>query len=887
MVKEIPKSYETSVVEDRWYRWWEEKGYFGAGPDSAKDSYSIVIPPPNVTGALHMGHALNITLQDIIIRWKRMRGFNVLWLPGTDHAGIATQNVVERQLAEEGKKRTDLGRAEFEKLVWRWKEKAEKQILGQIRRLGCSCDWSRTRFTLDDGLSQAVREVFVQLYEESLIYRGEYLVNWCPRCTTAISDLEVEYEPTQGKLWHIRYPLKGNSDSVVVATTRPETMLGDTAVAFHPEDERYGHMKGRTAVVPLMQREIPLIADGFVDREFGTGVVKVTPGHDPHDFQVGQRHKLPTIKVIGEHGSMTEAAGNYAGLERYEARARVVEDLEKQGFLVQVEDHSHNVGHCQRCQTVIEPLVSTQWFVKMKPLAEKAIQAVQEKRTVFVPANYKKVYFEWLHNIHDWCISRQLWWGHRIPAWYCRDCGDITVARQAPENCSHCSATDLEQESDVLDTWFSSGLWPFSTMGWPERTKDLQTYYPTSTLITGFDIIFFWVARMMMLGLRFMEDIPFRTVHINGLVRDEHGQKMSKSRGNVIDPLQIMDEYGTDAVRFTLAVMAVPGTDIPFSINRMAGYRHFCNKIWNAARFLLLNLDDDTPIRDEEIDALWMDENRLQLEERWILTRLQKTISETNENLEKFRFHEASNQLYHFFWHEFCDWFIELVKVRITNPEAPGRQEASRFTAYVLETCLRLLHPFIPFITEELWQRVPHSGDSIMVQPYPTVRQSWIDEEAEEQMEGLQELVVSIRTTRAENNIDPRTRVPLQLCCEDGVQPFLESQMHHLKNLAQLEEVHFASELDKKGLRIQGVSRLAEFSIPLGDFIDVETERQRLLKQVHRFEKHVQQLSAKLRNEQFLEKAPRQVVDAAQTRYQEAAEQLDKLKEKLDGLSKA
>ncbi|MDA2923732.1 valine--tRNA ligase [Acidobacteria bacterium AH-259-L09] len=886
MTKNIPKAYEPAEAEKKWYTWWEKQGLFQAHPGSGKAAYSIVLPPPNVTGSLHMGHALNITLQDIIIRWKRMQGFDVLWLPGTDHAGIATQNVVERHLAEQGKKRTDLGREKFEQIVWQWKEKAETDILNQIRRLGCSCDWSRNRFTFDDGLSRAVREVFVRLYQDGLIYRGEYLVNWCPRCCTAISDLEVEYEPTQGKLWHIKYPLKGSSDFVVVATTRPETMLGDTAVAVHPEDERYTHLTGRTVILPLMEREIHIITDDFVDRKFGTGVVKVTPGHDPYDFEVGQRQQLPIVKVIGEDGRMTEAAGRYAKMDRYEARKGVVADLEKQGLLMKVEDHSHNVGHCQRCETVVEPLVSTQWFAKVKPLAEAAIRAVKEKQTVFVPENYEKIYFEWMHNIHDWCISRQLWWGHRIPAWYCPDCGEITVAREAPEICSHCESRSLEQESDVLDTWFSSALWPFSTMGWPDHTKDLQVYYSTNTLVTASDIIFFWVARMMMMGLRFMGEVPFRTVYFNGMVRDEHGQKMAKSRGNVIDPLEIMDEYGTDAMRFTLAVMAVPGTNIPFSVSRMAGYRHFCNKIWNAARFLLLNLEHEEPVTEKEIDELWREENQLEVEERWMLSRLQKIISDTNENFEKFRFHEASNQLYHFFWHEFCDWFIELAKVNITSHDVRKQRRASRVTAYLLETCLKLLHPFIPFITEELWQQLPHLGDSLMIAPYPVVHQEWVDLAVEKQMGGLQELISAVRTARAENNIDPRKRVPLQLLCNDEHQSFLQSQLHHLKTLAQLDQVEFVSNLERGGIRVQGVSRMAEFSLILDEVVDVGAERQRLIRQINRFETSVQQLQEKLQNTEFLHKAPEQVVTDARKRYEEVVEQLRKLKEKLNGLSR-
>lgn len=881
----LPKGYEPARVEQKWYAEWEGKGYFRADPSGPGPRYSIVLPPPNVTGSLHMGHALNITLQDILIRWRRMSGFNVLWIPGTDHAGIATQNVVERQLAEQGKHRTDLGREKFEALVWEWKEKAEENILRQIRRLGCSCDWSRKRFTLDEGLSRAVREVFVRLYEQGLIYRGEYLVNWCPRCETAISDLEVEYQPTEGKLWHIRYPLQGTQDFVVVATTRPETMLGDTAVAVHPEDDRYRHLLGKKILLPLMERVIPVIADSFVEREFGTGVVKVTPGHDPADFEAGRRHGLEVVQVIGEDGRMTPAAGAYAGLDRYEARRKVVEDLEKKGLLAGVEPHSHNVGHCQRCDTVVEPLVSTQWFVKVQPLAEKAIQAVEQKETVFVPENYERVYFEWMRNIHDWCISRQLWWGHRIPAWACPQCGEFLVRREDPIQCPHCGGRELQQETDVLDTWFSSALWPFSTMGWPEKTPELQAYYPTSTLVTGFDIIFFWVARMMMMGLWFMDSVPFRQVYINGLVRDEKGQKMSKSRGNIVDPLRLIDDYGADAVRFTLAVMAVPGTDIPFSIRRMEGYRAFCNKIWNAGRFLLLYLEEARAVEEGEIARLWEDEE-LELEDRWILGRLQQIILNTNRNLEKFLFHEASNELYHFFWHEFCDWYIELIKPRITGKEN-GKERAQLLATYVLETSLRLLHPFIPFITEELWQKVPHQGETIMTRPYPSGRREWIDGKAIEQMELLQDLVSSIRRLRSENEIDPRKRLALELVGDGRARDFIESQRHHLLNLANLESVQFLSELSQQGMRVPGVARLAEFALVLDDAIDLQAELERLGREIEKTRKEVERLARQLENREFLEKAPREVVEAARRRHQEAGERLKKLQEKRDGLAQS
>ena len=883
MSKEIAKSYEPQEVEQKWYTLWEERGYFRADRESTNPSFSIAMPPPNVTGSLHMGHALNMTLQDILTRWERMKGSNVLWLPGTDHAGIATQNVVERQLAEQGKKRTDLGREEFERVVWQWKEEAESNILSQIRKLGCSCDWSRQRFTLDEGLSRAVREVFVQLYEEGLIYRGEYLVNWCPRCRTAISDLEVEFEATQGKLWHIRYPIKGSGESLVVATTRPETMLGDTAVAVHPEDERYLHLHGQTVILPLMNREIPVITDSFVEREFGTGAVKVTPGHDPNDFEMGRRHSLPIVKVIGEEGQMTEEAGAFSGLDRYQARKQVVAELEQQNLLLKVEPHPHNVGGCQRCGTVVEPLVSTQWFVKVKPLAKVAIQAVENKETVFVPQSYEKVFFEWMSNIHDWCISRQLWWGHRIPAWYCESCGGLTVSREDVEVCDHCQGRELVQESDVLDTWFSSALWPFSTLGWPDETKELSTYYPTTTLVTGFDIIFFWVARMMMMGLRFRGEVPFRRVYINGLVRDEKGQKMSKSRGNIIDPLELIDRYGSDAVRFTVAVSAVPGTDIPFSISRMAGYRAFCNKIWNAGRFLLLNIETGSPISEEDVESLWQ-EPELALEHRWILGRLQQVIAGTDRNLEKFLLHEASHDLYHFFWHELCDWYIELIKPDLGGSSTKAEGSA-RIATFVLESSLRLLHPLIPFLTEELWQRFPHEGESIMFAPYPRSRADWIDEEAISQMEQLQELITSIRTARAESNIAPSKKLPAQLFPRGESETFLKSQQQQLQNLCRLDPIEFSPAQKDKGLRVSGVSRLAEFSLSLDEALDVEAERERIARQLQKLTQDLERLGTKLGNSAFVEKAPAHVVEATRRRQHEAEEQLKKLQGTLNELS--
>ena len=771
---EIPKSYEPKSVEGKWYPFWETMRFFVADARSTKPAFSIVIPPPNITGALHMGHMLVYTLHDIIVRWRRMQGFNTLWLPGTDHAGIATQNVVERQLAVEGKTRFDLGRDAFEKRVWEWKKQSGSTILRQLRMLGGSCDWTRERFTLDEGLSRAVREVFVRLYDDGLIYRGKRLINWCIRCRTALSDLEVKSDQVQGKLYYIRYPVKGSAESVTVATTRPETMLGDTAVAYNPQDQRCSALRGKILILPLLHREIPLIEDEFVDPKFGTGLVKVTPAHDPNDFEIGVRHHLEMISVMDEDGRMTAEAGPFQGLDRFESRREVLRTLEAQGLLEKVEDHLHNVGHCDRCKTIIEPRLSVQWFVTTKPLAEPAIAAVEGGRIRFVPDNWAKTYFEWMRNIKDWCISRQLWWGHRIPAWYCGACGEITVAREAPLSCRQCGSPSLSQETDVLDTWFSSGLWPFSTLGWPEGTEDLKVFYPTSLLITAFDILFFWVARMIMLGLKFMGDVPFRIVYIHSLVRDAEGQKMSKSKGNVIDPLQVMEQYGTDAVRFTLAIMAAPGTDLSLSHEKMLSHRAFANKIWNATRFVLMNQGQPVFLGSPAFSfsslqqELIRGQSELSVIDRWILSRLTNVIKEVHSSLESFRFHEASYHLYHFFWHELCDWYIELIKPAILDSKERGNQEnSSQVLYYIFDQALKLLHPFMPFITEELWQRLPHEGISLAVAPFPESHKEFIDPEAEKSLAILEDVIITIRNVRADMNIEPGRKIVVNLATVD------------------------------------------------------------------------------------------------------------------------
>jgi valyl-tRNA synthetase len=889
---DFPKSYDPGSVEDKWCSFWEKGMFFVADVHSSRPSFVIVIPPPNVTGSLHIGHMLVYTLHDIIVRWRRMQGFNTLWLPGTDHAGIATQNVVERQLAAEGKTRHDLGREAFEKRVWEWKEKSGNTILSQLRRLGGSCDWTRERFTLDEGLSRAVREVFVRLYEEGLIYRGKRLINWCVRCRTALSDLEVKAEPTQGKLYYVRYPIKNSSEFITVATTRPETMLGDTAVAMKPGDERYAHLTGQTLVLPLLRREIPMLSDESVDSQFGTGLVKVTPAHDPNDFEIGLRHKLEMISVIDEDGAMTEAAGAFKGMDRFQCRREVVSALDSAGLLEKVDDHLHNVGRCERCKTVVEPLLSTQWFVKMKPLAEPAISVVENGGIQFVPENWSKTYFEWMRNIKDWCISRQLWWGHRIPAWYCDRCGEINVARETPHRCRKCNYTKLTREKDVLDTWFSSGLWPFSSLGWPDQTEDLKKFYPTSVLITSYDIIFFWVARMIMLGLKFMGDVPFRTVYFNSLVRDAEGQKMSKSKGNVIDPIEVMEQYGTDAVRFTLAIMAAPGTDISLSEQKMLSYRAFANKIWNATRFVLLNLRErQLPLQREfnvsaAQERFLTQKNELSLIDGWILSRLNGVIREINESLESFRFHEASHRLYHFFWHELCDWYIEFIKPQMVGAKTTEPSNLSlEVLIFVFSQALKLLHPFMPFITEELWQRLPHQGASIAIQDFPRHCPEFIDADLEQQVEILEEVITKIRNVRAEMNIEPAKRIQANLATPDqNLRGLLDRSASYIKNLARCEEIEILPLITGNNHSYRDVASGIEVEIPLAGLIDVEAERSRIRKEISKIEKEMNPIQEKLLNEDFLAHAPEHVVSLNQARLSDFREKLSKLGKNLKRL---
>ncbi len=877
---ELEKVYEPQRFEPHWAQWWIDRGIFKAKDDSDAPVFSLVIPPPNVTGSLHMGHMLEHTEIDMTVRWRRMLGYNTLWLPGTDHAGIATQMVVERELAKEGLSRHDLGREKFLERVWQWKEQYGGTIVKQMIRLGASCDWSRERFTLDEGLSRAVREVFVRLYEKGLIYRGQYMINWCPRCHTALSDLEVVYDPTPGNLWHIKYPLKDSDRYVVVATTRPETMLGDTACAVHPDDERYKDLHGATVVLPLLGREIPVIADPIADPEFGTGVVKVTPAHDPNDFEMGNRHDLPRIKVIDETGRITAEGGPYAGLDRFEARKKVVADLEAQGLLVKVEPYELSLSKCQRCKTPVEPLVSTQWFVKTKPLAEPAIEAVKSGRIRFIPENWTKTYFEWMYNIRDWCISRQLWWGHRIPAWHCKACGGVTVARETPEKCAQCGSGGIEQDPDVLDTWFSSALWPFSTMGWPEETEDLKRFYPTSLLITGFDILFFWVARMIMMGLEFMGDVPFREVYIHGLVRDAEKQKMSKTKGNVIDPLEVTEKYGTDAVRMSLLQGAAPGTDIVLTEERMVSSRAFANKIWNAARFLFLKMqasgvEPHIP-ESEELEGA-------PLEDRWIFHRLNRCAEQVNQAIGNYRYHEAAQTLWHFFWHEFCDWYVELKKLRLEEGSGANRDWKNLLTAF--ETALRLLHPAMPFITEELWQRLAKGSQrrprSIALAPYPQPRPEWSDEEAERRMGLLQEIIVSARNLRAQLKIEPREFLEATLYARDSARSVAAEHAEAIHRLARINLTLSEGQAPEKGVKRSTPEFDLVLEVPAAR---VEALKKSLEKEVANLERLVANSKKQLANEQFVSRAPAHVVEGIRKKLAEYEAQLEKSRATLAGL---
>ncbi|VBB06317.1 aminoacyl-transfer rna synthetases class-i signature [Lucifera butyrica] len=881
MEKEIATVYEPQIQEKKWYAYWEENQFFHAEVDKDKDPFSIVIPPPNVTGQLHMGHAIDNVLQDILIRWRRMQGYNTLWMPGTDHAGIATQIKVEEVLAKDNISRYDLGRETFIDRVWEWKKQYGSRIITQLKSLGASCDWQRERFTMDEGCSRAVREVFVTLYEKGLIYQGNRITNWCPRCNTALSDIEVEHEETPGNLYHVRYPVEGSDgEFITVATTRPETILGDTAVAVHPEDSRYSKLIGRFLLLPLVGRRIPVVADEYVDPSFGTGAVKVTPAHDPNDFDMGLRHQLPQIVVINSDGSMGADTGKYAGMDRYECRKVLVSDLKEQGYLVKIDEHTHSVGHCQRCGTVVEPLTSKQWFVKMKPLAEPAIAAVATGKIQFVPERFTKIYINWLENIRDWCISRQIWWGHRIPAWYC-ECGEVIVSREDVHSCPKCGGK-VEQDPDVLDTWFSSALWPFSTMGWPEKTPELAHFYPTSVLVTGYDIIFFWVARMIFMGLEFQQEIPFKHVFIHGLVRDGEGRKMSKSLGNGIDPLAVIDKYGADALRFTLVTGNTPGNDMRFYWERVESSRNFANKIWNASRFVLMNLDGFHA--GEQPDT-----SRYTLADRWILSRYAQTVAAVTENLEKFELGEAARLLYEFIWNEFCDWYIEMTKIRLYNKEDGTNRAVAQYVLwYVLSRTLKLLHPFMPFITEAVWQHLPHEGASIMVSEWPAEQSGLICREEERNMELIMDVIKAIRNMRAEVNVPPgrKSEVILQVA-GDAVTNVFQANIQYVKLLAAAESVRILPlSAAKPENAMTAVANGVEIYLPLKGLIDIDKELARLQKELEALDKELTRVAGKLANAGFVAKAPAEVIEKERTKEKEYREKRAAINERLLYLAK-
>ena len=878
----IPKTYDPASFERKWYSYWEEHKLFHDEADESREPYSVVIPPPNVTGQLHMGHALDNTLQDILVRYQRMRGKNAVWVPGCDHAGIATQAKVEESLRAEGTNRFELGREKFLERVWDWKQQYGDRIMYQLRMLGASCDWDRERFTMDEGCSRAVREVFVSLYEQGLIYQGTRITNWCPHCTTAISDIEVEHETEEGHLWHLRYQIEGTDEYVEIATTRPETMFGDTGVAVHPDDERYKNLVGKTLILPVVGRRIPLFADSYVDPAFGTGVVKVTPAHDPNDFEMGQRHNLEQVVVINADGTMGEGAGKYAGLDRYECRKQLVKELEEIGALVSTEKHEHAVGHCSRCKTTIEPLVSKQWFVRMEDLAKPAIAAVKDGRIRFVPERFTKIYENWLENIRDWCISRQLWWGHRIPAWHCADCGETSVSREDITACTHCGSTHIHQDEDVLDTWFSSALWPFETMGWPEDTKDLRHFYPTATLVTGYDIIFFWVARMVMMGLRFGGDVPFRDVFIHGLVRDSEGRKMSKSLGNGIDPVEVIEKYGADTLRFMLITGNTPGNDMRFYWERVEAARNFANKIWNASRYMLMNLEGAD-------DSFVPEESDYTLADRWILTRSAETARAVTANLENYELGEAGRAIYEFLWSEFCDWYIELTKARLYDKEnVRAKNTALYVLRTVLERTMRLLHPFMPFLTEEIWQKLPHEGRSIMRAPWPEVDEKDIDAEAEAAMTAIMEVIKVTRNLRAELGTPPGKKSALILRVRDAaLADTFAAHVDYFHALASASEVTFlAADAPDPENVVTGALAGAAVYLPLAGLIDVEKETARLTKERDNLEREIGRLTGKLSNAGFTSKAPAAVVAAEREKLAGYEEKVALIRTRLADLAK-
>ena len=870
MSKELAKAYEPQEVEGRIYDFWMQGGYFHAEVDPKKKPYTIVIPPPNITGQLHMGHAWDETLQDILIRWKRMQGYSALWLPGTDHASIATEAKIVEAMREEGITKEDLGREAFLERAWAWKDKFGGRILEQLKLLGSSCDWDRLRFTMDEGCSKAVRHVFVKLYEEGLIYRGERIINWCPHCKTAISDAEVIFEEQQGSFWHLRYPLADGSGYIQLATTRPETMLGDTAVAVHPEDERYKHLVGKNVILPLVNKEIPIVADEYVEMDFGTGVVKITPAHDPNDFEVGRRHNLPVINVMNEDGSINENGGKYAGLSGMEARKQIVKDLEEGGYLIKIEPLKHNVGTCQRCHTVVEPRVSTQWFVKMEPLAKPAIDVVKDGTIRFIPERLEKTYYNWMENIKDWCISRQLWWGHRIPAWYCEDCGETIVSEMNVDTCPKCGGKHIHQDEDTLDTWFSSALWPFSTLGWPDETEELKYFYPTDTLVTGYDIIFFWVARMIFSGLKHMDKAPFNTVLFHGLLRDSQGRKMSKSLGNGIDPVDVINQYGADALRFTLVTGNSPGNDARYSDEKVAASRNFANKIWNAARFIHMNIDGhDVPCALPQ---------SLTLEDQWIVSRFNTVTKEVTENLDKFELGMAVSKLYDFIWDDFCDWYIELAKRPLTGGDEAAAQNTRQVLVWVLTNTLALLHPFMPFVTEEIWQSLPHQGEALIVAPWPEYEEGRAFPQAEAEMKKVMELITAVRTRRSEMNVPPSKKAHLAIEAADTAA--FEAEKEAIARLAYCSGVEVAQSVPQAEGSVTVVTAACRAYLPMDDLVDKKAETARLTKELEGAKKQLATAEAKLQNEKFISKAPQKVIDGVK-------DNAEKLREKVRGIEEA
>jgi valyl-tRNA synthetase len=879
MLENLPKTYNPKDFEDRLYKYWNDNGHFTAHVDKTKKPFTIMMPPPNVTGSLHMGHALNNTIQDILTRWKRMEGYSSLWLPGTDHASISTEAKVVEKIKKEGKSKEELGREGFLEEAWDWTHKYGNTIKNQLKKLGVSCDWSRDRFTLDEGLSKAVEEVFIRLYEKCLIYRGDRIINWCPSCRTAISDAEVEHEDSNGSIWHIKYPIKDGDGFIVIATTRPETMLGDLAIAVNPEDERYKDLVGKTVILPLMNREIPIIADDYVEMEFGTGAVKITPSHDPNDFEVGERHDLGQYVIMNEDGTISSKGGIYQGLERYEARKKIIEDLDREGYLVEIKDHQNAVGHCERCTTIVEPLISKQWFVKMESLAKPALEAYKNGELNFIPERFGKVYVNWLEGIKDWCISRQLWWGHRLPVYYCEDCDEIMVSRTKPDKCSKCNSINLHQDTDTLDTWFSSALWPFSTLGWPDKTEDLSYFFPTDVLVTGYDIIFFWVVRMVFSSIEQMGEMPFKDVFFTGLVRDSQGRKMSKSLGNGIDPLEIIDEYGADALRFTLVTGNSPGNDMRFYVERVESNRNFANKLWNATRFVLMNLEEDVAKEELTLDSL-------EEEDKWILSKLNTLAKEATENLDKYEIGMAAEKVYNFIWDEYCDWYIEMVKSRLYGENKESKETAEKVLLFVLKGILKLLHPFMPFITEEIWQHLPGGDTPLILSSWPVYKEEFNFPESEETIEFIKSGIKGIRNARAEMNIVPsRKSKQIFVTKDENIKNIIHNGRRYFLNLASSDEIEIVD--NKEGIGEDNISVVldkCEVFLPLKDLIDFEKEIERLEKEKEKLEDEIKRVVGKLSNEGFVKKAPEKVVNEEKEKQRKYEEMLENVIERLESI---